>query len=367
MDIKEFTKSELEAWLRERGEQPFRARQTLKWVYQKGATSFAEMTDLATSLRTLLSQEFSVARLTCVHIASAVDGTRKLLFSLADQRHIESVLIPMEDRLTLCVSSQVGCAMGCRFCATAQVRPLRDLTTGEIVSQIWEVQKRLPPGERLTNLVFMGMGEALANYDQVVKALSIITSEWGFNFSPRRVTVSTVGLVPQMRQLLEETNVNLTISLTATTNRVRDELMPINRRYPLEQLLETCRTLPVAPRKRLTFAYTMLNQVNDSEEDARRLVRLLHGLRAKVNLIPFNPFPAAPFLPTTRPRLERFRQILLDKGIHATIRESRGQDVQGACGQLAAAYPPVSSRPEFEQRQEGRELVGNSEEKGMIA
>jgi 23S rRNA (adenine2503-C2)-methyltransferase len=350
MDIKEFTKTELEAWLLERGEKPFRARQALKWIYQKGATSFAEMTDLATALRTLLSQELSVARLTCAHVVSAVDGTRKFLFSLADQRRIESVLIPAEDRLTLCVSSQVGCAMGCRFCATAQVRPLRDLTTGEIVNQIWEVQKRLPPGERLTNLVFMGMGEALANYEQVVKALSIITSEWGFNFSPRRVTVSTVGLVPQMRQLLEETNVNLTVSLTATTDRVRDELMPINRRYPLEQLLETCRNLPVAPRKRLTFAYTMLDQVNDSEEDARRLVRLLHGLRAKVNLIPFNPFPGASFLPTARPRLERFRQILLDKGIHATIRESRGQDVQGACGQLAASYPHADPRLGLRQR-----------------
>lgn len=367
MDIKALTKAELEAWLLERGEKPFRARQALKWIYQKGATSFAEMTDLSTSLRTLLSREFSVVRLSCVHVASAVDGTRKFLFSLADQRLSESVLIPMADRLTLCVSSQVGCAMGCRFCATAQVRPVRDLTTEEIVSQIWEVQKRLPPGDRLTNLVFMGMGEALANYAHVVKALTIITSEWGFNFSPRRVTVSTVGLVPQMRQLLEDTKVNLTVSLTATTNRVRDELMPINRRYPLEQLLEACRNLPVAPRKRLTFAYTMLDRVNDSEEDARRLVRLLHGLRAKVNLIPFNPFPAAPFLPTARPRLERFRQILLDKGIHATIRESRGQDVQGACGQLAAAYPRTGSCLELEQGWENRLEAGNSEEKRMTA
>jgi len=339
MDIKEFTKAELETWLLDRGERPFRARQVLKWLYQKGATSFAEMSDLSISLRTVLSQEFTMTRLACPHVACASDGTRKFLFALSDQRRIESVLIPMEDRLTLCISSQVGCAMGCRFCATAQVRPVRDLTAGEIVSQIWEVQRRLPPGEHLTNLVFMGMGEALANFDHVRKALSIITAEWGCNFSPRRVTVSTVGLVPQMRQLLEETNVNLTISLTATTNRQRDDLMPINRRYPLEQLLEACRNLPIAPRKRLTFAYTMLHEVNDSEDDARRLVRLLHGLRAKVNLIPFNPFPEAPFLSAPRPRIERFRQILLDRGVHATIRESRGQDVQGACGQLAAAYP----------------------------
>jgi 23S rRNA (adenine2503-C2)-methyltransferase len=338
MDIKEFTKIDLEAWLLERGEKPFRAQQALKWIYQKGAVSFAEMSDLSAPLRSLLSREFSIARLTCAHVAPARDGTRKYLFMLSDQRRIESVLIPMDDRLTLCVSSQVGCAMGCRFCATAQVRPLRDLTAGEIVSQIWEVQKSLPDGQRLTNVVFMGMGEALANYDQLVKALAIITAEWGCNFSPRRVTVSTVGLAPQMRQLVEDTNVNLTVSLTATTNQQRDDLMPINRRYPLEQLLETCRTLPLAPRKRLTFAYTMLAGVNDSDDDARRLVKLLHGLRAKVNLIPFNPFPGAPFAPTPRSHMDHFRHLLLEKGIHATIRESRGQDVQGACGQLAAQF-----------------------------
>jgi 23S rRNA (adenine2503-C2)-methyltransferase len=341
MDIKEFTKEELERWVREKGEKPFRARQVLKWVYQRGAATFAEMSDLPGTLRTTLAQEFSIDRLTCAHLSPAADGTRKFLFALADQRQIESVLIPAEDRLTLCLSSQVGCAMGCRFCATAQVRPVRDLTAGEIVSQVWEVQHGalMPHGPtRLTNLVFMGMGEPLANYEQLVKALTIVTAEWGCNFSPRRVTVSTVGLVPQMRRLLEETNVNLTVSLTATTDRLRDELMPVNKRYPLEQLLDTCRTLPIAPRKRITFAYTMLNGVNDSDEDARRLSRLLHGLRAKVNLIPFNPFPGAPFLATPRPQIDRFRQFLLDKGVHATVRESRGQDVQAACGQLAATF-----------------------------
>jgi len=338
MDIKEFTKAELEAWFLERGEKPFHARQTLKWLYQRGAETFAEMTDLSLSLRALLSQEFSIDRLTCLQLSPAADGTRKFLFALTDQRQIESVLIPAENRLTLCISSQVGCAMGCRFCATAQVRPVRDLTAGEIVSQVWEAQRTLPPGERLTNLVFMGMGEPLANYEQLIKALTIVTAEWGLNFSPRRVTVSTVGLVPQMRRLLEETTVNLTVSLTATTDQVRDDLMPVNRRYPLKQLLDTCRTLPIAPRKRVTFAYTMLKGVNDSDDDARRLVKLLHGLRAKVNLIPFNPFPGTPFLPTPRPQVDRFRQHLLDRGVHATVRESRGQDVLAACGQLAAGF-----------------------------
>jgi len=351
VDIKEFTKAELEAWLLERGEKPFHARQVCKWVYRRGAETFAEMTDLSLSLRALLGQEFSLDRLTCLHLAPATDGTRKYLFALRDHRQIESVLIPAADRFTLCLSSQVGCAMGCRFCATAQVRPVRDLTAGEIVSQIWEVQRPLLPEKRLTNLVFMGMGEALANYEQLVKAITIVTAEWGLNFSPRRVTVSTVGLVPQMSRLLEETNVNLTVSLTATTNRLRDELMPINKRYPLEQLLEACRTLPIAPRKRLTFAYVMLKGVNDSDEDARRLVRLLHGLRAKVNLIPFNSFPGAPFLATPRPHLERFRQLLLDRGVHATVRESRGQDVHAACGQLAGGFTD-GTRPLVHAHQE---------------
>jgi 23S rRNA (adenine2503-C2)-methyltransferase len=345
MDIKEFTKPELEAWFVERGEKPFRAGQTLKWLYQRGAETFVAMTDLPSMLRTLLDQEFSIERLTWVHLSPASDGTHKYLFALADRRQIESVLIPAEDRLTLCISSQVGCAMGCRFCATAQVRPVRDLTAGEIVSQVWEVQRTLPPGARLTNLVFMGMGEPLANYEQLVKALTIVTAAWGLNFSPRRVTVSTVGLVPQMRRLLEETTVNLTVSLTATTDQLRDDLMPVNRRYPLKQLLDTCRTLPIAPRKRVTFAYTMLKGVNDSDDDARRLVKLLHGLRAKVNLIPFNPFPGTPFLPTPRPQIDRFRQHLLERGVHATVRESRGQEVLAACGQLAAGFKDDVQQP----------------------
>ena len=356
MDIKELTKADLETWLLERGEKPYRARQVLKWLYQRGATSFAAMTDVPAALRAQLEQEFSIQKLACVRMTPAADGTRKFLFALGDGRHIESVQIPAEDRLTLCVSSQVGCAMGCRFCATATVRPIRDLTAGEIVSQIWDVQQTLSTAQRLTNLVFMGMGEPLANYDQLVKAIDIITAEWGFNFSPRRVTVSTVGLVPQMKRLLEETPVNLTVSLTATTNSLRDDLMPVNRRFPLEQLLDACRTLPVAPRKRITFAYTMLKDVNDSETDAKRLTKLLQGFRLKVNLIPFNPFPGAEFQPSPRPRIEHFRQVLLDKGIMATIRESRGQDAQAACGQLAAAFP-VDVQANTGERREERNIA----------
>lgn len=337
MDIKELTKAELEEWCVAHGHKPYRARQVLKWVYHRRAHTFDEMSDVSLGLRATLTTAFSIDPLACVQCTPAADGTQKYLFALADQRCIESVCIPADDRTTLCVSSQVGCAMGCQFCATAQIRPVRNLTAGEIVSQIWHVQGLLPEERPLTNVVFMGMGEPLANYDHVVKAIGIITAEWGLNFSPRRVTVSSVGLVPYLRRLLEDTQVNLTVSLTATTDAVRNTLMPINTRYPLEQLLEACRSLPTHPRNRLTFAYTLLSEVNDSLADARRLTKLLHGIRAKVNLIPFNAFPGSAFTPSPRLRIQQFRQILLDKGVHATIRESRGQDVQAACGQLATA------------------------------
>ena len=336
MDLKNFTQDELAHWLTARGHKSFRAQQILKWVYQYRLTDARQMRNIPLALREELAQHFSVARLDCSKQTSAADGTEKYLFTLADGLRIESVFIPSERRRTLCISSQAGCAMGCQFCATAQVRPVRNLAAGEMVSQIWEVQDRRRQHEAVTNVVFMGMGEPLANYDQLVKAVTILTSAWGYNLPPRRVTVSTVGLVPQMRRLLNDTTVNLTISLSATTDAVRNRLMPTNRRYPLALLFEACRSLPRAPRNRLTFAYTLLNGVNDAEADAKRLVLLLHGIRAKVNLIPFNPFPGTLFSPSPRNRLVRFRQILLDRGIHASIRESRGQDVQAACGQLAA-------------------------------
>lgn len=225
--------------------------------------------------------------------------------------------------------------MGCQFCATARMRPVQNLSAGEILAQVWEVQHALSPDTTLTNVVFMGMGEPLANYGQVVKAIETLTAEWGLNFSPRQVTVSTVGLVPQMRRLLHETQVNLTVSLSATTDELRTRLMSVNSRYPLEHLLAVCRSLPARSRRRLTCAYTMLAGVNDAPADTRRLTRLLHGIRAKVNLIPFNAFSGSGFTASPRPHIDRFRQFLLEKGVLATIRESRGRDVLAACGQLA--------------------------------
>ena len=228
--------------------------------------------------------------------------------------------------------------MGCEFCATARLGLIRNLRPAEIVGQVRAGMAAAAP-RTLTNIVLMGMGEPLANYDAVRTALDVLSADWGYGISPRRITVSTVGLVPAIARLIADTRVHLAVSLSATTDEQRDRLMPINRRYPLDALLRACRELPLPRRKRITFEYVMLDGVNDADADARRLVRLLHGLRAKVNLIPFNPFPDSGFAPSPRARLARFQTILREHGLGATVRESRGQDIQAACGQLAAARP----------------------------
>lgn len=310
------------------------------------------MTNLPKELRAKLEQSFTISRPGLARLARAADGTRKLLFELADGSRIESVLIPAElgERLTLCISSQVGCGMGCAFCATATLGLRRGLQSDEIVDQVLEARRALAsdaesaePQSTITNIVFMGMGEPLHNYDQVVRAIGVLAADWGVGFSPRRITVSTVGLVPQMKRLLEDTRVNLAVSLSATTDEVRGRLMPVNRKYPLATLLDACRELPLPRRKRITFEYVMLRGRNDSLEDARRLAKLLRGIPSKVNLIPFNAFPGSGFTSTPLPAIEAFRSALLRHGVHATIRESRGRDIQAACGQLAAAEPPVAS------------------------
>lgn len=339
MDIKELTKSELEDWLDQQGYKPYRAGQILHWIYHQQLDDFDRMNNLSADLRRELTSHFTVERLACYARTRAADGTEKYVFGLTDRRRIESVFIPSPLRYTLCVSSQAGCGMGCRFCATAALRPAQNLTAAEMVGQVWEVRKRRPEAHVPTNVVFMGMGEPLANYDELVKTLKILTSPWGFRLSPRRITVSTVGLVPQMKRLLTDTKVNLTVSLSATTDNLRSRLMPVNRRYPLARLFAACRSVAIPPRNRITFAYTLLDGLNDSPADAKRLVSLLHGVPAKVNLIPFNSFPGTTFRATPRDRIVEFRHILLKRGIHANIRESRGQDVQAACGQLAAAQP----------------------------
>jgi 23S rRNA (adenine2503-C2)-methyltransferase len=351
-DIQDLSRAELEAWCAEAGEPRWRAGQILAWVHRKATPAFDEMSSLSRALRARLAASFTLGRLEPSVVAAAADGTRKLLFHLpavpaegVRAAPIESVLIPQferdggaRDRLTLCVSSQAGCAMGCEFCATARLGLIRNLRPAEIVGQVRAGMAAAAP-RPLTNIVLMGMGEPLANYDAVVTAMEILTAEWGYAISPRRITVSTVGLAPLIPRFIAETRVNLAVSLTATTDELRARLMPVGKRWPLSALLYACREVPLPRRKRITFEYVMLDGVNDADADARRLVRLLHGLRAKVNLIPFNPFPDSGFAPSPRARLARFQGILREHGLGATVRESRGRDIQAACGQLAAARP----------------------------
>ena len=335
----------LREWMAERGEPAYRTAQVLSWIYRRGVADFAAMSDLRQTLRADLSAQFSIPVLTPAVVVSSSDGTRKLLFRLGEQVAVESVLIPDPPRLTLCISSQAGCGMACAFCATARLGLLRNLAADEIVGQVLAAQARLEPHERISNIVFMGMGEPLANYAAVVQAIAILTAEWGVGFSPRRITVSTVGLVPAMQRLVSETSVNLAVSLTATTDAQRERLMPVNRRYPLDTLVAMCRALPIPQRRRITFEYVMLAGVNDADDDAQRLVRLLHGVRAKVNLIPFNPFPGVGFSSSSAAVIARFQARLLAAGVHATIRQSRGRDIQAACGQLALAAAPHAEGP----------------------
>jgi len=350
-DIQDVDLGAMATWCADVGEPPYRAAQILGWVHRRGADDFATMSNLGKALRESLIATFAIERLVPAHVAHASDGTRKLLFALPPAEpsgraaSIESVLIPQtdrpggaRDRLTLCISSQAGCGMGCGFCATAQMGLVRNLRPGEIVGQV-QAAMRIAAPELVTNIVLMGMGEPLANYDAVRLACEILTSEWGYGISPRRITVSTVGLAPLIPRFIAETRVNLAVSLHATTDEQRERLVPVNRRYPLATLLAACREVPLARRKRITFEYVMLAGENDADADARRLVQLLHGLRAKVNLIPWNPFPGVVYAPSPRARIVRFQELLLSHDVHTTIRESRGQDIQAACGQLAVARP----------------------------
>ncbi len=330
------TPAALRAWMAAQGQPGYRAEQILRWVYGEGAGSFAEMTNISRPLRLRLASDFALPRLEPSRIDRSRDGTRKLLFLLDEATAVETVIIPDPPRLTICISSQAGCAMGCGFCATARLGLLRQLSADEIVGQVLAARAQLEGEERITNLVFMGMGEPLHNFDEVVRAIGTLTAPWGMNLSPRRITVSTVGLVPQMRRLIGETKVNLAVSLTATTDALRSRLMPVNRRYALDELLRACRELPLPQRKRITFEYVLLAGVNDTPTDAARLVRLLHGIRCKVNLIPFNPFPGSGFAPPADDVVRAFRDRLDAAHVHASVRTHRGRDVSAACGQLAA-------------------------------
>jgi 23S rRNA (adenine2503-C2)-methyltransferase len=329
------TPAALRTWLATQRQPAYRATQILSWIYRRHASSFAAMSDLPQALREALARHFIFPTLMPAVVAESADGTRKLLFQLDGRAAIESVLIPDPPRLTLCISSQAGCGMACAFCATARLGLVRNLTAVEIAGQVLAAQAVLRAAERISTIVFMGMGEPLANYEAVVQAIELLTADWGVGLSARRITVSTVGLVPAMQRLVGDTGVHLAVSLSGTTDAQRERLMPINRRYPLETLMTMCRSLPIPQRRRITFEYVMLAGVNDSLDDADRLVRLLRGIRAKVNLIPFNPFPGAGFTCSSPQTVLRFQERLLAHHVHATIRQSRGRDIQAACGQLA--------------------------------
>ncbi len=318
------------------GEKRFRARQVMNWLYKKGVTRFEEMTDLSAALRERLGREATAALPRIAAEQTSRDGTVKLLLELADGERVETVLMPDDGRVTQCVSTQVGCAMGCAFCRTGTLGLRRHLTAGEIVAQVVVGQARVGPDRRITNVVFMGMGEPLHNFDNVVRAFRILSSDHGLNITRRRLTVSTAGLADRIRRLPPEMLGSLAVSLNATTDEVRDRIMPVNRRFPIQELLEALRESPLPPRDRYTVEYVLLGGVNDSPDDARRLVKLLSHVRCKVNLIAYNPHGDSPF---ERPRpeaVEAFRKILLDKNFTATLRKSRGEDILAACGQLKA-------------------------------
>jgi 23S rRNA (adenine2503-C2)-methyltransferase len=340
VNLLDLTRPELEAWCIERGGKAFRARQLFQWIYKRAETDFAAMTDLAKDFRAQLSEVAEIRLPEIVTRQDAADGTIKWMLKAGDAQGIEMVYIPEEDRATLCISSQVGCAMDCSFCATAQQGFNRNLSTAEIVGQVLLAQKELgyKAGDNriISNVVLMGMGEPLANFRNVVPALRILLDELGLDFSRRRLTLSTSGLVPQIYKLAEEVNVALAVSLHAPTDELRSELVPINRRHNIAELLESCwKYIDEANGRSITFEYVMLDGVNDSPAQARALARLLKGHPAKVNLIPFNPFPGTAYRRSKPEAIRTFLDQVLKGGVMATIRRTRGDDIDAACGQLA--------------------------------
>ncbi len=314
------------------GEPAFRGRQIFSWLHKKNAVSYSEMTDLSRDLRVRLKEAAPLHSLEITGRQEADDGTVKFRYRLADAQEVEGVFMPEERRSTLCISTQVGCGMGCKFCATATMGFRRNLTAGEITGQLEAAKRKL--GEPISNVVFMGMGEPLANLEAVLAAVDILLHSHGHHMSRRHVTVSTAGLVPAMEEFIHRTPVKLAVSLNATTNKVRDRLMPINKKYPIESLLECCRHLPLRHTDRITFEYVMLDGINDSQEDAHRLIRILRGIRCKVNLIPFNPFSGLSYRRPNEDTVEIFQETVAAAGITVMTRKSRGHSLQGACGQL---------------------------------
>jgi 23S rRNA (adenine2503-C2)-methyltransferase len=337
-DLKGMTLPELEAFFAAWGKERYRARQVFRWIYRRHVDDFSAMTDLSREFRAMLSGSCRISAPVAERVEVSADGTEKYLFRLEDGETVESVLIPDGDRRTLCVSSQVGCALACSFCATGAMGFRRDMTSAEIVHQVCFAAGRLSGrGERLTNVVFMGMGEPLRNVQEVSRAIGILLSQHGFGLSGKRVTVSTAGIIPEMLAMAEVVPVSFAVSINASRDGQRSLLMPVNRRYPLKDLVAAMKRIPLQSGRKVTAEYVLLEGVNDSPEDARELVRLFRGGRIKVNLIPYNPLEGAPYRAPAPETVERFREILLGAGIQAITRERRGADIRAACGQLRAA------------------------------
>lgn len=337
INLKNFTRDDLTKFVRQLGLPPYRAGQIFSWLYRSGITDFSQMTDLGKKLRQSLAEQAFFSRLTPNVREQSKDGTVKYGFLLDDGNMIESVLIPDGERNTLCVSSQVGCAMGCRFCLTAAMGFIRNLTPAEIVNQVCAAVDDLQERKlgTVNNLVFMGMGEPLANFSNLLTALKILTDQLGLNFSERRTTVSTCGLIPGIKQLGENIKVNLAVSLHATNDEIRNKLMPVNKSWNIAALIEACRQYPLPKRKRIMIEYILLKDINDSEKDAVNLAKILRSLRCKINLLPCNETQHIPFRRPSEAKVSAFQQILLDSGYTVIVRSSRGNDISAACGQLA--------------------------------
>lgn len=338
------TEGQLRAWLSAKGKPAFAASQIINWLYVQGRRSFEEMGNLSKALREELAASFEISLPTVALKQTSKDGTVKFLCQLHDGKQIETVLLDHEDHNTLCISTQVGCAMACKFCRTASMGLVRNLDASEIIGQVLLAKEMLGPEKRLRNLVFMGMGEPLHNYDNLIRSLEILLHPKGLEYSWKRITVSTSGLTDSIIRFWEEPTVKamLAISLNGVTQEARKVLMPVAKRNHLEDLIAACRALPLNKRQRITFEYILLSGVTDDASSAKQLVALLNGIKAKVNLIPFNPDPELPFKAPSQEAVREFQKILMDRGLLATVRKSRGQDVSAACGQLASDSQTVT-------------------------
>lgn len=363
IDLKDLSPRELEEFIASFGKERYRTIQILRWLYQKGADSFDEMTNLSKTFRHDLSLISTLSTLRPLRIEEARDGTRKFLFQLSDGNRIESVLIPEKSRLTLCLSTQVGCTLGCRFCLTGKRGWKRDLRLSEIINQILAVRKSLPSKRTLTNVVLMGMGEPLLNYGNTMKAIELMTHPDAFKFSSRRVTLSTAGLLPELEALsTQKMSFRLAISLNASDDETRSRLMPINRRYPMAGILEFCRKLRLPPRTRITFEYVLLDGVNDSLLDAKRLLKNLRGIPSKVNLIPLNEAPGIPFKRPSDEKIGKFQEVLMEGGLTVIVRASKGSEIGAACGQLQGEMIIAEGS---RQEKEGRETMDEKEKNAV--